>query len=163
MHLILDNYATHKHPDMQRWLARHKRFHLHFTPTSSSWLNLVERWFRERTDKALHRGSFNSAPELITVIEGFPEAHNEDPKPFVWTAAESNLAKVRRGRLSLQQAVNQRWDTPPATHRSNEGRRLGVPLGCRAGQQAMSTKTVLPVTVVWMWCWAPGVPESVRL
>jgi transposase len=108
VHLILDNYATHKHPDVQRWLARNKRFHPHFTPTSSSWLNLVERWFRELTDKALRRGSFNSVPELITAIEEYLDAHNEDPKPFVWTAtAESILEKVRRGRLTLQQAVNQ--------------------------------------------------------
>jgi transposase len=94
VHLILDNYATHKHPDVQAWLSRHKRFHLHFTPTSSSWLNLVERWFRELTDKALRRGSFNSVPELIAAIEEYLDAHNEDPKPFVWTAtAESILEK----------------------------------------------------------------------
>ena len=81
MHLIVDNYATHKHPDVQRWLARHQRFHLHFTPTSSSWLNLVERWFRELTDKALRRGSFNSVPDLIAAIEDYLAAHNDDPKP----------------------------------------------------------------------------------
>src|ERR1700757_4086628 len=108
VHLILDNYATHKPPNVQRWLRRHKRFHLHFTPTSSSWLNLVERWFRDLTDKALRRGSFNSVPELIAAIEEYLDAHNEDPKPFVWTAtAESILEKVRRGRVALQQAVNQ--------------------------------------------------------
>jgi transposase len=108
VHLILDNYATHKHPDVQAWRARHKRFHFHFTPTSSSWLNLVERWFRELTDEALRRGSFNSVPELIAAIEEYLDAHNEDPKPFVWTAtAESILEKVRRGRAALQQAVNQ--------------------------------------------------------
>jgi transposase len=108
VHLILDNYATHKHPNVQRWLARHKRFHLHFTPTSSSWLNLVERWFRDLTDKALRRGSFNSVPELIAAIEEYLGAHNEDPKPFVWTAtAESILEKVRRGRVALQQVINQ--------------------------------------------------------
>ena len=107
VHLILDNYATHKHPDVQRWLGRHKRFHLHFTPTSSSWLNLVERWFRELTDKALRRGNFNSVPALIAAIEDYLEAHNGDPKPFVWTAtAESILEKVRRGRVALQ-AVSQ--------------------------------------------------------
>ena len=101
VHLILDNYATHNHPDVQRWLRRHKRFDLHFTPTSSSWLNLVERWFRELTDKALRRGSFNSVPGLITAIEEYLEAHNDDPKPFKWTAtAESILEKVRRGRVA---------------------------------------------------------------
>jgi len=107
VHLILDNYGTHKHPDVQRWLGRHKRFHLHFTPTSSSWLNLVERWFRELTDKALRRGSFNSVPALIAAIEDYLQAHNGDPKPFVWTAtADSILEKVRRGRVALQ-AVSQ--------------------------------------------------------
>jgi transposase len=103
VHLILDNYATHKHPDVQMWLARNRRFHLHFTPTSSSWLNLVERWFRELTDKALRRGSFNSVPDLIGSIEEYLDAHNDDPKPFMWTAtAESILQKVRRGRVALQ-------------------------------------------------------------
>jgi transposase len=103
VHLILDNYATHKHPEVQTWLARNRRFHLHFTPTSSSWLNLVERWFRELTDKALRRGSFNSVPDLIGSIEEYLDAHNDDPKPFVWTAtAESILQKVRRGRVALQ-------------------------------------------------------------
>src|SRR5512142_2682912 len=107
VHLILDNYSTHKHTEVQRWLRRHKRFHLHFTPTSPSWLNLGERWFRELTDKALRRGSFNSVPALITAIEDDLDAHNDDPKPFVWTAtAESILEKVRRGRIALQ-AVSQ--------------------------------------------------------
>jgi transposase len=108
VHLILDNYATHKHPDVQRWLGRHKRFHLHFTPTSSSWLNLVERWFRELTDKALRRGSFGSVPDLISAIQAYLDAHNDDPTPFVWTAtAESILAKVHRARATLQQVVTQ--------------------------------------------------------
>ena len=108
LHLILDNYATHKHPDVQAWLARNPRFHLHFTPTSSSWLNLVERWFRELTDKALRRGSFNSVPDLINSIERYLGAHNDNPKPFVWTAtAESILEKVRRGRVALQAVSGQ--------------------------------------------------------
>jgi transposase len=108
VHLILDNYATHKHPDVKAWLASHPRFHLHFTPTSSSWLNLVERWFRELTDKALRRGSFNSVPDLIAAIEEYTAARNDNPKPFLWTATtESILAKVRRGRVTLQQAVSQ--------------------------------------------------------
>jgi len=93
----------HKHPDVQRWLARNRRFHLHFTPPSSSWLNLVERWFRKLTDKALRRGSFNSVPDLIGSIEEYLDADNDDPKPFGWTAtAESILKKVRRGRVALQ-------------------------------------------------------------
>jgi transposase len=108
VHLILDNYATHNHADVRTWLHRHPRFHLHFTPTSSSWLNLVERWFRELTDKALRRGSFNSVPDLITAIEEYLHAHNHDPKPFVWTAtAESILEKVRRGRVTLERVVTQ--------------------------------------------------------
>jgi transposase len=107
VHLICDNYATHKHADVKAWLAKHPRFHMHFTPTSSSWLNLVERWFRELTDKALRRGVFHSVPDLITKIEEYLDAHNEDPKPFVWTAtADDILAKVARGRVALQ-AVNQ--------------------------------------------------------
>jgi transposase len=107
VHLICDNYATHKHPDVKAWLAKHPRFHMHFTPTSSSWLNLVERWFRELTDKALRRGAFHSVPDLIAKIEQYLAAHNDDPKPFIWTATtEDILAKVARGRVALQ-AVNQ--------------------------------------------------------
>ena len=108
VHMILDNYATHKHKDVLIWLAKHPRFHLHFTPTSSSWLNLVERWFRELTDKAIRRGVFHSVPDLITAIEKYMEVHNDEPKPLVWTAtAESILTKVRRGRVALAQAVSQ--------------------------------------------------------
>jgi len=107
VHLICDNYATHKHPDVKAWLAKHRRFHMHFTPTSSSWLNLVERWFRELTDKALRRGVFHSVPDLIAKIEEYLAAHNNDPKPFIWTAtADDILTKVARGRVALQ-AVNQ--------------------------------------------------------
>jgi transposase len=107
VHLICDNYATHKHANVTAWLAKHPRFHLHFTPTSSSWLNLVERWFRELTDKALRRGVFRSVPDLIAKIEEYLDAHNDNPQPFIWTAtAEEILAKVARGRVALQ-AVNQ--------------------------------------------------------
>jgi transposase len=103
VHLICDNYATHKHPDVQAWLAKHPRVHMHFTPTSSSWLNLIERWFRELTDKALRRGVFHSVPDLIAKIEQYLAAHNDDPKPFIWTAtADDILAKVARGRVALQ-------------------------------------------------------------
>jgi transposase len=103
IHLILDNYATHKHPDVIKWLDGHPRFHLHFTPTSSSWLNLVERWFRELTDKALRRGVFHSVPDLVGSIQEYLDSHNEDPRPYEWTAtAESILAKVARGRIALQ-------------------------------------------------------------
>ncbi|WP_445190291.1 IS630 family transposase [Pseudonocardia sp. Cha107L01] len=106
VHLIVDNYATHKHANVQAWLTNHPRFQMHFTPTSSSWLNLVERWFRELTDKALRRGVFHSVPDLIAKIEDYLAAHNTDPKPFVWTAtAEDILTKVNRGRVALQAAA----------------------------------------------------------
>ena len=108
VHMILDNYATHKHKNVKAWLAEHPRFHLHFTPTSSSWLNLVERWFRELTDKAIRRGVFHSVPDLIAAIEKYMEVHNDKPRPLVWTAtAESILTKVRRGRVTLEQTVSQ--------------------------------------------------------
>jgi transposase len=107
VHLILDNYSTHTHAEVDRWLKRHKRFHLHFTPTSSSWLNQVERWFRDLTEKNLRRGIFASVPDLIASIEAYLNAHNADPKPYVWTAtAESILAKVQRARTKLQQLVS---------------------------------------------------------
>jgi transposase len=102
VHVILDNYGTHGHDNVEAWLAKHPRFHFHFTPTSSSWLNLVERWFRELTDKAIRRGVFRSVPELIAAIEAYLAAHNNDPKPFAWTAsADEILEKVRRGRVAL--------------------------------------------------------------
>jgi transposase len=102
VHVITDNYGTRGHDNVQAWLAKHPRFHFHFTPTSSSWLNLVERWFRDLTDKAIRRGVFRSVPELVAAIEAYLAAHNKDPKPFVWTAsAEEILEKVRRGRIAL--------------------------------------------------------------
>ena len=107
VHLICDNYGTHKHPNVTAWLAKHPRFHLHFTPTSSSWLNLVERWFRELTDKAIRRGVFGSVPDLVAAIEAYLAANNENPKPFEWTAtAEEILEKVRRGRVALEAIAN---------------------------------------------------------
>ena len=97
IHLILDNYGTHKHPNVKAWLEKHPRFHFHFTPTSSSWLNMVERWFRNLTDKAIRRGVFPSVPALISVIEDYLKANNADPKPFIWTATtEKILEKVCR-------------------------------------------------------------------
>lgn len=102
LHLIADNYATHKHPKVQRWLARHKRFHMHFTPTSASWLNMIERFFRDLTCNRVRRGVFHSVPELIAAIDGYIAQHNQQPKPFVWTAKASDiLAKVLRGRAAL--------------------------------------------------------------
>ena len=107
VHVILDNYGTHKHPEVLRWLERHKRFHFHFTPTSSSWLNQVERWFRELTDKNIRRGIFASVPDLIESIEEYLNAHNDNPTPYVWTAtSRSILAKVARARAALEQGVS---------------------------------------------------------
>jgi transposase len=107
IHMILDNYGTHKHPNVVAWLAKHPRFHLHFIPTSSSWLNMVERWFRNLTDKAIRRGVFASVPALIAAIEAYLQANNNDPNPFVWTAtAEEILEKVRRGRVALNQQAS---------------------------------------------------------
>ena len=85
IHLICDNYATHEHDDVRQWLDKHPRFQLHFTPTSSSWLNLVERWLRELTDKALRRGVFHSVPDLVASIQEYIDAHNNDPTPYLWT------------------------------------------------------------------------------
>jgi transposase len=103
LHLILDNYGTHKHPKVNSWLARHRRFHLHFTPTSSSWLNLVERWFAKLTEQRIRRGSFFSVKELIQAIKQYLEENNRQPKPFIWTAStEKILEKVNRCKVILE-------------------------------------------------------------
>jgi len=97
LHLILDNYGTHKHPKVEQWLTKRPRFKLHFTPTSASWTNLVERWFRELTEKAIRRGAFVSVADLEAAIQAFLENYNDDAKPFVWTAsAEAILAKLEK-------------------------------------------------------------------
>ena len=102
LHLILDNYATHKHSNVKTWLAKHPRFHLHFTPTSASWLNQVERFFGLITQERIRRGVFTSVPELEAAIHQYLDHHNADPKPFVWTkSAEEILAKVTRARNAL--------------------------------------------------------------
>jgi len=102
LHLIVDNYSTHKHPKVERWLKRHRRFHMHFTPTASSWLNLIERWFREITDKRIRRGTFHSVQALVKAIESYIAEHNENPRSFIWTAkAEQILAKIRRAKAVL--------------------------------------------------------------
>jgi transposase len=102
LHLIGDNYATHKHAKVQRWLARHPRFHMHFTPTSASWLNMVERFFRDLTQNRLRRGVFRDLEELITAIGTYIDRHNESPKPFIWTARATDiLEKVKRARRTL--------------------------------------------------------------
>ena len=104
LHLVMDNYGTHKHPRTVAWLKRHPRFISHFVPTSSSWLNLIERWFAELTSKRVRRGSFFSVDDLQRAITDFLNAWNEEPKPFVWTATvESIQAKLSRCRQTLEQ------------------------------------------------------------
>ena len=104
LHVVMDNYGTHKHPRVQAWLKRHPRFVPHFIPTSSSWLNLVERWFGELTQKRVRRGAFVSVPDLIAAIDEFLAAWNQDPKPFVWTATvESIVEKLKKCRQTLEQ------------------------------------------------------------
>ena len=103
LHLIADNYATHKHPKVKAWLARHPRFHLHFTPTSASWLNQVERFFGLITEDAIRRGVFTSVADLEDAIERYLEEHNANPKPFIWTArTDTILAKVARAKQALE-------------------------------------------------------------
>lgn len=103
LHLVVDNYATHKTPAVKRWLKSHPRFHLHFTPTSSSWLNMVERFFAEITRNRIRRGVFKSVAELKAAITDYLEKHNADPKPFVWTkSAGEILEKVARAKQALE-------------------------------------------------------------
>jgi transposase len=102
LHIIVDNYATHKHPRVKSWLRRHPRFHLHFIPTSSSWLNMVERWFRDITENRIRRGSFRNVPELIAAIKEYLDNHNQNPRIFTWTASvERILAKVAKCKEAL--------------------------------------------------------------
>ena len=102
IHMIVDNYSTHKHEKVERWLGRHPRFHMHFTPTGCSWLNMVERFFRDLTENRLRRGVFRSVEELITAIFDYIDHHNESPKPFIWTAKAADiLEKVKRARAAL--------------------------------------------------------------
>jgi transposase len=104
LHLVMDNYGTHKEPHVQAWLKKHPRFVCHFVPTSSSWLNLVERWFRELTQKAIRRASFVSVPDLKEAIEEFMRAWNQHPKPFIWTASVGEIIqKIERARVKMEQ------------------------------------------------------------
>jgi len=108
LHLICDNYSTHKHPKVKEWLAKHPRFVVHFTPTSASWLNMVERFFRDLTTQRLRNGVFRSVPELIAAIKDYIAVHNRNPKPFVWTAkAKDILAKVIRANRNLSSKQNE--------------------------------------------------------
>jgi len=103
IHLIIDNYAAHKTPEVQRWLKKHPRFHIHFTPTSASWLNMIERFFAEITRKRIRRGVFHSVVDLQRAINDYLEHHNATPKPFVWTASASSIIeKVNRGKQALE-------------------------------------------------------------
>ncbi len=108
LHLIADNYATHKHPAVQKWLAKHPRFNMHFTPTSASWLNMVERFFRNLTAERLRRGVFTSVPELVAAIDEYVAHHNNHPKPFIWTkSARDILQKVIRANSRLSSKQNE--------------------------------------------------------
>jgi len=102
VHMIVDNYGAHKHEKVKAWLKKHPRFHMHFIPTSSSWLNLIERWFRDLTDKRIRRGAFTGVPELTEAIMSYIESHNENPKSFAWTAkVDDIMAKVESARAVL--------------------------------------------------------------
>jgi transposase len=108
LHLIIDNYSTHKHLKVQKWLTRHARFHIHFIPTSSSWLNVIERFFRELTEKRIRRGAFTSVDELKHAISDYIAHHNESPTPFVWTAqADKILEKVGRARIAMDKVSSE--------------------------------------------------------
>ena len=97
LHLILDNYGTHKHPNVKRWLSKRPHFHLHFIPTSASWLNMIERWFANLTTKQIRRGVFHSVPDLIQTIDPYVQVNNYDPTPFVWSASvQSIMDKINR-------------------------------------------------------------------
>jgi transposase len=108
IHIVADNYSAHKHPSVKAWLQHHKRFQMHFTPTSASWLNMVERFFRDITQRRIRRGAFCSVPELIAAIDQYIQNHNRAPKPFIWTAKASDiLQKVTRARRTLDKVPSQ--------------------------------------------------------
>ena len=112
LHLVLDNYATHKTAEVKAWLDKHPRFHLHFTPTSSSWLNLVERFFAELTEQRVRRGVFKSVDELEEAIHSYLDRRNQDPKPFVWSkSAENILERQARARAKLNEIRTQALDS----------------------------------------------------
>ena len=116
LHIIVDNYATHKHPEVNAWLAAHPRVQLHFTPTSASRVNLVERFFAEITDKAIRRGVFKNVRELEAAIKAFIETRNQNPRPYTWTASVASIIeKVDRASRTLAQ-VNQTVANSDALH-----------------------------------------------
>ena len=107
IHIICDNYATHKHQRVQRWMARHKRFYVHFTPTSASWMNMIERFFRDLTENRIRRGIFQDLEQLITAIGDYIDRHNDNPKPFIWTAkANDILEKVTRAQAARNKRLS---------------------------------------------------------
>ena len=101
--MVLDNYGTHKHPEVRRWLAAHPRYHAHFTPTSSSWLNQVERWFAEITRRRIRRGTFRSVRDLIRAIDDYVRVYNQTPRPFHWVATGSRIIrKINKYKATLK-------------------------------------------------------------
>jgi len=116
IHLVLDNYGTHKTPEVKAWLAKHTRVKLHFTPTSASWLNLIERVFAEITTRRIRRGTFASVADLEDAIHDYLDQHNAEPKPFVWTkTADTILAKERRA-LDVLEAVRNGYQALDSEH-----------------------------------------------
>jgi transposase len=116
VHLVLDNYGTHKTPEVKAWLAKHPRFKLHFTPTSASWLNLVERFFAEITTKRIRRGTFTSVAELKGAIHDYLDRHNANPKPFVWTKTAEIVLEKERHALDALDAVRNRYQALESEH-----------------------------------------------
>jgi transposase len=116
VHLVLDNYGTHKTPEVKAWLAKHPRFKLHFTPTSASWLNLVERFFAEITTKRIRRGTFTSVAELEQAIHDYLDRHNADPKPFVWTKTADTILASEQRALNALEAVKARYQALESEH-----------------------------------------------
>jgi transposase len=116
VHLVLDNYGTHKTPEVKAWLAKHRRFKLHFTPTSASWLNLVERFFAEITTKRIRRGIFRSVAELEDAIHDYLDHHNADPKPFVWTKSAEVIMEKERRALDRLEAINAGYQASESEH-----------------------------------------------
>ncbi len=116
VHLVLDNYGTHKTPEVKAWLAKHARFKLHFTPTSASWLNLVERFFAEITSKRIRRGVFRSVADLKEAIHDYLSAHNANPKPFVWTKTADVILEKERHALDALEAVKGGYQALESEH-----------------------------------------------
>ena len=154
LHLIADNYATHKHPAVQEWLAKHPRFHMHFTPTSASWLNMVERFFRDITTKRLRRGVFTSVPELVAAIDEYVAHHNTKPKPFIWTKSAARHPAEGHSRqqpLKFQTECNTTLGSLRCTHRSTFERH-DVRTGTSSSRPSPSSSCIVRMSV----CFAQG-------